>query len=80
MSCGQRRRRAAVELPEFAYPALRGVGLSRGWAVEHAHGMRKALVVMGWLLGVRTGLVAKRGGASSPASGVVRAGMRYGLR
>ena len=31
------------------------------------------------LLGARTGLVAERGGASSPASGVVRAGTRYGL-
>ena len=39
----------------------------------------KALVAMGLLLGVRTGLVAERGGASSPASSVVRAGMRYGL-
>ena len=47
-----------------------GVGLSRGWAVEHARGMRKALVAMGWLLGVRTGLVAERGGASSPEHGV----------
>ena len=42
--------------------------------------MREALVTMGWLLGARTGLVAERGGASSPASGVVRPGMRYGLR
>ena len=42
--------------------------------------MRKALVTMGWLLGARTGLVAERGGASSPASGVVRPGTRDGLR
>ena len=42
--------------------------------------MRKALVTMGWLLGARTGLVAERGGASSPASGVVRLGMRYRIR
>ena len=42
--------------------------MSWGWAVEHARGMRKALVAMGWLLGVRTGLVAERGGASSPAN------------
>ena len=32
-----------------------------------------------WLTRARTGLVAERGGASSPASGVVRAGTRYGL-
>ena len=53
--------------------------MTRVWAWEHARGMRKALVTMGWLLGARTGLVAERGGASSPASGVVRAGTRYGL-
>ena len=41
--------------------------------------MRKALATMGWLLGARMGLVAERGGASSPASSVVRAGMCYGL-
>ena len=53
--------------------------MTRAWAWEHARGMREALVTMGWLLGARTGLVAERGGASSPASGVVRAGTRYGL-
>ena len=53
--------------------------MSQGWAGEHARGMRKALVAKGRLLGARTGLVAERGGASSPASGVVRAGTRYGL-
>ena len=87
MSCGRRRRRdarsAAARGSGVAGVRLSGalgVGLSRGWALEHARGMRKALVAMGWLLGVRTGLVAERGGASSPASGVVRLGMRYGLR
>ena len=42
--------------------------------------MRSPLGAEGRLLGARTGLVAERGGASSPASGVVRPGMRYGLR
>jgi hypothetical protein len=54
--------------------------LSWGWAGERARGMRKALVAMGWLLGARTGFVVERGGASSPASGVVRTGMCYRLR
>ena len=53
--------------------------MSQGWAGKHARGMRKALVAKGRLLGARTGLVAERGGASSPASGIVRAGTRYGL-
>ena len=53
--------------------------MSQGWAGEHARGMRKALVAKGRLFGARTGLVAERGGASAPASGVVRAGTRYGL-
>ena len=54
--------------------------MTRAWAWEHARGMRKALVVRGRMFGARTGLVAERGVASSPASGVVRAGTRYGLR
>ena len=49
-----------------------GVNPTRAWVGEHARGMRKALVVRGRLFGARTGLVAERGGASSPASGVVR--------
>ena len=67
-------------LARDAQTGASGVNPTRAWVGEHARGMRKALVTMGWLLGARTGLVAERGGASSPASGFVRPGMRYELR
>ena len=45
-----------------------GVNPTQAWVGEHARGMRKALVARGRLFGARTGLVAERGGASSPAN------------
>ena len=66
MSCGRRRRRDAQSaaargrgVTGVRLSGAPGVGLSRGWAVEHARGMRKALVAMGWLLGARTGFVVE---------------------
>ena len=50
-------------------------GLGRGACPRYAQGTGGER----GLLGGSDGLVAERGGASSPASGVVRAGMRYGL-
>ena len=47
-----------------------GLGLGRGLAGEVASGMRSPLGAKGRLLGARTGLVAERGGASSPEHGV----------
>ena len=84
--CGRRRRRNTAGvwfrgggLAGDAQIGAPGVNPTRAWVGEHARGMRKALVARGRLFGARTGLVAERGGASSPASGVVRAGTRYGL-
>jgi len=63
------RRRAGEPAGEGLGGAL-GLGLGRGLAGEVASGMRSPLGAKGRLLGARTGLVAERGGASSPEHGV----------